>query len=111
MTQPKDNGSRRVILELLYPQGHSVNSHVDKNKFDGSSFVLKFLSIDHITEDIVYCTDEYVLFKTDVARTFRNLRVDPVDSLKIGMKWNGSCYADLELTFGLMQGSAAFQIS
>ena len=56
MTRPKDNGSRRVILDLLYPHGHSVNSHVDKNKFDQSFFVLKFPSIDHITEDIVHCT-------------------------------------------------------
>ena len=89
---PKDNGSRRVILDLSYPRGHSINSHVDANKFDDSAFVLKFL------------------FKIDVARAFRNLRVDPVDSLKFGIKWNGGYYADLEVTFGWTHGSASFQI-
>ena len=34
-TRPKDNGSKRVVddVHLSYPQGHSVNSHLDKNKF------------------------------------------------------------------------------
>ena len=89
MTCPKDNGSRQVILDLPYPRGHSVNSHVDKDKFDHSSFVLKFPNIDHITEDIVQCTGECLLFKIDVVCAFRNLRVDPVDSLKLGIHWKG----------------------
>ena len=33
MTRPKDNGSRHVMLDLSYPCGHSVNSHVHKDKF------------------------------------------------------------------------------
>ena len=77
MTRPKDNGSRRVILDLSYPRGYSVNSHVNKNKFDNWSFVLKFPSIDHITDDIVHCMDECILFKMDIARAFCNLRVNP----------------------------------
>ena len=110
MTRPKDNGSRRVILDLSYPHGNSVNSHVNANKFDESAFVLKFPNIDHIAEDIVRCTDNCVLFKIDVVHMLRNLRVDPVDSLKFGIKWNGGYYADLAVAFGWTHGSAAFQI-
>ena len=110
MTRPKDNGSRRVILDLSYPRGNSVNSHVQADRFDNSAFVLKFPNIDHITEDIVRCTDDCVLSKIDVARAFRNLRVDPVDSLKLGIMWNGNYYADLAVAFGWTHGSAAFQI-
>ena len=109
MTRPKDNGSRRVILVLSYPHGQSVNSHVDKSKFDESAFVLKFPNIDHITEDIVNCTEECALFKTDVARTFRNLRFDPCDSLKQGIQWKGQYYADLAVAFGWTHGSGVFQ--
>ena len=47
--------------------------------------------------------DECVLFKIDAACAFRNLRVDPMDSLKFGIKWNGSYY-------GLTHGSMVFQI-
>ena len=110
MTRPKDNGSRRVILDLSYPRGHSVNSHVHKDRFDNSAFVLKFPNIDHITEDIVHCTEECILFKINVTCAFRNLRVDPVDSLKLGIHWNGQFYADLAVVFGWTHGSAAFQI-
>ena len=110
MTRPKDNGSRRVILDLSYPHGHSVNSHVDKSKFDESAFVLKFPNIDHITEDIVNCTEECALFKIDVARAFRNLRVDPCDSLMLGIQWMGQYYADLAVAFGWTHKSGAFQL-
>ena len=110
MTRPKDNGSEQVILALPYPRGHSVNSHVDKNKFDDSAFVLKFPNINHIVEDIVRCTDDCVLFKIDAAHAFCNLRVDPVDSLKFMIMWNGGYYTDLEIAFGWTHWSAAFQI-
>ena len=30
MIRPKDTGSRQVILDLSYPRGHSVISHMDK---------------------------------------------------------------------------------
>ena len=72
--------------------------------------MLKFPTIDHIAEDIVRCTDDCVLFKIDVARAFRNLRVDPVDSLKFGIKWNGGYYANLAVAFGWTHRSAVFQI-
>ena len=110
MTRPKDNGSRRVILDLSYPRGQSVNSNVDKSKFDKGEFILKFPNIDHITEDIVNCTDECVLFKIDIARAFRNLRVDPADSLKLGICWKGQFYADQAVAFGWTHGSGAFQL-
>ena len=72
--------------------------------------MLKFPNIDCIAEDKVCCTNECVLFKFDVARAFCNLRVDPVDSLKFGIKWNGSYYMDLVVVFGFIHRSTAFQI-
>ena len=110
MTRPKDNGSRRVILDLSYPQGHSVNSYMDKNKFNDSALVLKFPNTEHMAEDIVCCMPDCVLFKIDVARAFRNLRVDPVNSLKYEIKWNAGYYADLEVVFGWTHASVVFQI-
>ena len=56
------------------------------------------------------CKEECTLFKIDVACAFRNLRVDPSDSLKLGIQWNGQFYADLVLPFGWTHGSGAFQL-
>ena len=51
-----------------------------------------------------------MLFKVDVARAFRNLRVYPADSLKIGIKWNNAFYVEVGIAFGWTHGSASFQI-
>ena len=110
LTRPKDFDKRRVILNLSHPHGNSVNSHVDKALFDGSPFTLKFPTVDDIASDIIECTDDPVLFKVDVARAFRNLRVDPADSLQLGIKWQNNFYIDVGIAFGWTHGSASFQI-
>ena len=110
LTRPKDTDKRRVILNLSHPDGNSVNSHVDANQFDGSPFILKFPRVDDIAEDIIKCTEDTLLFKVDIAHAFRNLRVDPADSLKFGIAWRGAFYVDVGIAFGLTHGSASFQL-
>ena len=110
LTRPKDNDKRRVILNLSHPHGNLVNSHVDKDLFDGSPFISKFPTVDNIASDIIECTDDPVLFKVDEACAFRNLRVDPADSLKLGIKWRDNFYIDVGIAFGLTHGSVSFQI-
>ena len=85
LTRPKDKIDRRIILNLSYPQGKSVNDFVDKESFDGSKFALKLPTIDDIVSEIENLGNEALLAKIDVARAFRNLRVDPADALKFGI--------------------------
>ena len=47
----------------------------------------------------------------DVARAFRNLRMDPVNALKFGIHWQGKYFIDKEVTFGWVHGSLAFQMT
>ena len=110
LTRPKDIDKRRVILNLSHPYGNSVNSHVEASEFDGSPFILKFPTVDDIARDIVESSEDTVLFKVDVARAFRNLRADPVDSLKFGIYWRGKYYVDVGIACGWTHGSASFQI-
>ena len=110
LTRPKDANKRRVILNLSYPEGNSVNSHVDADNYDGSPFILKFPTVDDIADDIVRATEDTVLFKVDVKRAFRNRRVDPADSLKFGIRWRDAFYVDVGIAFGWTHGSASFQI-
>ena len=51
-----------------------------------------------------------MLFKIDVTRAFRNLRVDPVDVLKLGMSWNNQYYLSSAVVFGWKHGTASFQL-
>ena len=51
-----------------------------------------------------------MLFKIDVARAFCNLRVDPVDVMKLGMTWRGQYYLSSAIVFGWKHGTASFQL-
>ena len=75
LTGPKDGDKRRVIMDLSYPKGNSVNDFVDKDAFDGTQFTLCFPTVDDIADDIIACKDDPVLFKVDMARAFRNLLI------------------------------------
>ena len=110
MSRPKDGDSRRVIMDLSFPQGNALNDQVTKEKFDGTPLVLKLPSIDDFVKDIVSIKEDPVMFKIDVARAFRNLPVDPVDALKLGIKWEGSFYLDKSVAFGWIFGTASFQL-
>ena len=97
-------------MDLSYPNGQSVNEKVDKLKFDGSDFALKYPSIDDITYRINGIKSKVRLSKVDVTRAFSNLRVDPANTLKLGIKWKGSNYLDKLAALGWVHGSAAFQL-
>ena len=55
--------------------------------------------MDDIVQEIL-APDRPLIFKIDVSRAFRNLRVDPVDVLKLGITWDGSYYLDSAIAFG-----------
>ena len=110
LTRPKDVSKRRVILNLSYPSGNSLNDKVNKSQFDGFQLVLRFPSVDYIVAKILDTPGEVYFSKIDVARAFRNLRVDPDDALKFGIYWQRKYFIDKEVVFGWVHGSSAFQM-
>ena len=110
LTRPKDTDKKHVNLNLSHPYGASVNDRVSKSHFDGRRFTLKFPLIDDIIQDILE-TEYPFIFKVEVARAFRNLRINPADAIKFGISWGGQSYVDLSITFGWKHGSAAFQLA
>ena len=42
---PKESDSRRIIVNLSYPEGNSVNSHILKDEYDGYKFQLSYTSV------------------------------------------------------------------
>ena len=109
LTRPKDEDKRRIILNLSHPQGASLNDNVDKTNFDNRPFSLKLVTIDDIVQEVL-ALNRPLIFKIDVSRAFRNLRVDPVDVLKLGISWDGSYYLDSAIAFGWTHGTCAFQM-
>ena len=53
LTRPKNGNKHRVILNLSYPYGNSLNDKVNKSRFDGFQFILRFPSVDDIVAKIL----------------------------------------------------------
>ena len=47
-----------------------------------------------LSKKIGHHGDDVTIAKIDVARAFRNLRVDPADAVKLGMKWNNDIFIE-----------------
>ena len=109
MTRHKpDSNNRRVIVDLSWPHGFSVNDGVDKNSYMGTEFKLTFPTIDHLTDQLVKIGKGAHIYKIDVKRAFRHLKIDPMDYDLLGLQWNAT-YLDTCLPFGSRHGSQFFQ--
>ena len=109
MTRFKPNSSnRRVIIDLSWPKGYSVNDGVEKDGYMGSEFRLTFPTLDDLTQRLVKLGRGAHIYKIDVSRAFRHLKVDPFDYDLLGLTWGGT-YVDTCLPFGTRHGSQFFQ--
>ena len=109
MTRHKPNSdNRRVIIDLSWPLENSVNDGIDKNSYLGTDFSLTFPSIDHITDEVRRIGKGAHLYKIDISRAFRHVKIDPGDYDLMGLYWQDA-YLDTCLAFGTKHGSQIFQ--
>ena len=109
LTRDKPNSTnRRVILDLSFPLGHSVNEGVPKNKYLGTYFQLSYPSIDDMVSKLKQLGPEALIYKIDISRAFRHIRIDPGDLDLLGLK-HDNYYVDVTLPFGFRHGSVFFQ--
>ena len=109
MTRPKDIDKRRIIVDLSYGGQDSVNGLTAKVYYDGRPFALTLPSLDYLIQDIINCPRNPRIMKIDIERAFRNVRLDPVDVMKLGICHEGKYYIDKSLAFGAVHGTAIFQ--
>ena len=110
MTRPKpDFDTRRVIVNLSWPIGNSINDGVENIAYMGSEFKLNFPSIDDLTSNLIKLGKGAHIFKIDVSRAFRHLPMDSFDSVLLGLSWKEVAYVDTRLPFGSRHGSQLFQ--
>ena len=87
MTRPKPSAShRRVIIDLSFPHGHSVNDGIASNEYLGTNFILPLPNIDTITSKVRKLGKGSLLFKIDISRAFRHVKIDPRDYPLLGLR-------------------------
>ena len=109
MTREKQGSdNRRTIVDLSWPHGCSINDGVHKNRYLDSYYYLSYPSIDNIVDRLKKLGPGALLYKVDISRAFRHLKIDPGDLDLLGLK-HESYYLDGSLCFGFRHGSFFFQ--
>ena len=96
-------GEWRLIVDLSYPEGHSVNDGVAK---DWCS--LSYISVDTAARAVAQKGQRAQLAKIDIKSAYRMLPVHPDDCGLLGMRWEGMLFVDAALPFGLRSAPKIF---
>ena len=97
----KDSRERRVILDLSFPIGGAVNSHIPKDSYLGFVAKLTFPKTDDFAFRIFELGKGCCMFKIDLSRYFRQIPLDPGDYSLIGYVIDGQIYFDKVLPMGM----------
>ena len=109
MTREKSNSQlRRTIIDLSWPKGQAVNDGVQKDSYLGTKFEMHYPSVDRIVNKLNEIGPAARIFKVDISRAFRHIRIDPGDIDLLGLHHKGQYYIDLALPFGFRLGSFFF---
>lgn len=93
----------RLIVDLSFPKGHSVNDMVPKHLCS-----LSYITVDDALDEICRVGPDCLLAKIDIKNAFRLLPVHPADRHLLGMEWRGLIYIDSCLPFGLRSAPRLF---
>ena len=110
MTRPKKNSVfRRVIMDLSWPPGESVNDGVDGVNYVDGPATIKLPTVEYMEHRVLELGPGCFLYKTDLARGYRQLRVDPIDWPLLGLKHEGQVFLDVCPPFGLKTSAMCMQ--
>lgn len=112
MTRPKrESLSRRVIVDLSFPTGEAVNDGINIMSVYGCDTTYTLPSIADLVTCVQQLSTTAWIWKADLARAYRQLRVDPVDTQLLGFKVDGNTYVDLCPSFGCKSSSGCQRVS
>ena len=100
-----DSEKRRVIIDLSWPQGASVNYFTKSNEYLGTAFKLNYPSVDTFVDRLTSLGKGCHMLKVNLSQAFRQLKVDPADYPLLCLKWQNDYYLDWAYAFGHRTGS------
>ena len=110
MCVPKrDTDELRIVHDLSFPEGFSVNDGISKDSYLDQSFKLRLPGIDRLVEFINAKGRGCHIFKKDLRRAYRQIPIDPADYRLLGMCIDGSIYFHTSLPFGLRSATLICQ--
>ncbi len=101
--KPHQPGRFRLIVDLSYPEGHSVNDGLEPELC-----TMTYTSVDAAVARVLALGVGTYLAKFDIESAYRMVPVHPDDQPLLGMSWKGKVYFDKALPFGLRSAPKIF---
>jgi hypothetical protein len=98
--EKRDSTKRRVIMDLSFPEGRSINNMIPKAEYLGAPVRLRYPGVDDLVDMIKIKGRGCAVYKRDLARAFRQFPVDPGQINLLGWTWVRQMYFDLALVMG-----------
>lgn len=110
MSRPKkDTQARRIIIDLTFPDERGVNQGIDIHSILGRDISYTLPNIWDLTTCLKDLGTGAWVWKADLQRAYRQLRVDPLDTPFLAMQTRRGTFLDLCPSFGCRSSSAACQ--
>ena len=107
-TVPKDSADeRRVIVDLSWPLGSSVNDGISKDVYLGEEINLHYASVEQVCTMVNEIGPGAVIYKRDLRHAYRQIAVDPRDYRYLGYYWEKMYYFDTVLAMGQRNAAMA----
>ena len=109
-TVPKRDSSKlRVVHDLSFPDGASVNSGIPKDRYLNHEYKLTLPGVDRLIHFIRLRGYHCHIYKKDLARAFRQIPLDPQDVPFLGFVVNNQLYFHTRFPFGLRSATMVCQ--
>ena len=107
-TVPKASlDERRVIVDLSWPAGSSVNDGIAKDMYLGELIELHYASVEQVCNMVVQVGLGAHIYKRDLRHAYRQIPVDPADYQYLGYYWEDKTYFDTVLAMGQRNAAMA----
>ena len=107
-TVPKDSvDERRVIVDLSWPSGSSVNDGISKDVYLGELIDLHYASVAQVCQMVLQVGLGAHIYKRDLRHAYRQIPVDPADFQYLGYFWENEFYFDTVLAMGQRNAAMA----
>ena len=107
-TVPKDSADeRRVIVDLSWPAGASVNDGISKDVYLGKTINLHYASVEQVCDMVNEIGPGAMIYKRDLRHAYRQVAVDPRDYRYLGYHWEDCFYFDSVLAMGQRNAAMA----
>jgi hypothetical protein len=105
----KDSSETRVILDLSFSPGCSVNDNISKDIYLGEKIEGTYPNIDDLVGILTNKGRGSFMFKKDLKRAYRQFPICPGDLHLVDFNWNGYLFADRVLPMGLRSSAQICQ--